>query len=92
MTAPILSDLLKSTRNSLKRRSVFGRCCLYLSPSQLSAFVANFNTMVALAEELEEELIVAETRLASRSASITRLYPRRQAFRAPSPDDGGDAA
>jgi hypothetical protein len=50
-----LSDLLKHTRTSLDNR-------LFLTPGEIRNLLKRFNTFVALAEDIEDELHLRELR------------------------------
>ena len=54
-----LSDQLIATRDALRTRSRSG---LFLFPCGLRSLVKRMNTFIALAEELEDELHLAELR------------------------------
>lgn len=54
-----LSDALKETRSKLAGRS---RLRLFLTPREVRALVKAFNTFVALAEDLEDDLHLHELR------------------------------
>lgn len=54
-----LSDQLKAERNLLRQRGRFG---LFLMPCGIRRLVTRFNTFIALAEELEDDLHLAELR------------------------------
>lgn len=88
----LLSDHLKATRDALQRRSAFG---LIMMPIAAATFIRRFNTFVALAEEQEEELRIANRRavdIDSLPAGATILrFPRRLVL-VTSVNDGGDAA
>ncbi|MFD1330229.1 hypothetical protein [Mycoplana ramosa] len=79
-----LSDHLKATRDKLKSRERFG---LFLTPCGIRKLVKRFNTFVALAEELEDELHLQELRAHAARRQSAEIVP----FPGP-PDDGGHAA
>ena len=54
-----LSDLLKTTRASLQGRSGLS---LFLRPCEVRNLVKRFNTFVAMAEDLEDDLHLRELR------------------------------
>lgn len=91
MAENLLSDHLKVTRDSLKARGLFG---LFLTPCAVRSFAKRFNTFIALAEELEDDLQLTRLKLGAEafppSATILR-FPTRIVL-VPRPDDGGDAA
>lgn len=86
-----LSDLLKSTRASLQGRMGLR---LFLRPCEVRNLVKRFNTFVALAEDLEDDLHLRELRdlrdQAQRDGTVVRFPGRTIVL--PGPGDGGDAA
>lgn len=91
MTA-LLSDHLKAVRGVFVSRR---GCGLFMLPCALAKLIKRFNTLVALAEEQEEELRLAKARAFDfddlpQGATILR-FPRRLVIIS-RPDDGGDAA
>ncbi|MEY9717884.1 hypothetical protein ABIA22_000374 [Sinorhizobium fredii] len=91
MVDTLLSDHLKATRDSLKIRGVFG---LFLVPCAVRSLVKRFNTFIALAEELEDDLHLARLKLGAEtfpSSAMILRFPTRIVI-VPRPDDGGDAA
>lgn len=62
-----LSDELKATRDALLQRGRFG---LFFSPRGILKLARRVNTFVALAEDLEDELHLAELR-AIRDAGLS---------------------
>lgn len=87
----LLSDHLKATRDSIKVRGMFG---LFLMPCAVRSFVKRFNTFIALAEDLEDDLHLARLKLGAESfpssATILR-FPTRIVL-VPRAEDGGDVA
>ncbi|RVG08833.1 hypothetical protein CN234_16915 [Sinorhizobium meliloti] len=91
MMETLLSDHLKATRDSLKVRGMFG---LFLRPSAVRSFVKRFNTFIALAEELEDDLHLARLKAGAESypssATIMR-FPTRIVL-VPRADERGELA
>lgn len=86
----LLSDHLKVTRDHLKLRKSVG---LFMMPGRLSKLIQRFNTLIAMAENQEEELRLALTQRdldELPNATILR-FPRRLVI-VTSPRNGGDAA
>ncbi|MCB5204222.1 hypothetical protein LH464_17285 [Neorhizobium sp. T786] len=81
MTA-LLSDHLRATREGLRRKQT---CGLFLLPFALGSLIRRINTLIALAEQQEEELRLAKSQsfelddLAEGGTTILR-FPTRIVF------------
>ncbi len=81
-----LSDALKETRSVLRGRA---RLRLFMLPCEVRRLVSELNTFVALAEDLEDDLHLAELReRRDRALGSSRVVRFPMATLVVAPDDG----